>query len=311
MEKYTQFRDKSTGISPFLPISRNNINVIGKSTDSKNILTNTVNLIFKSSLFTLRIIIITPFVLLSIILSFTLGYSNYFLKSLNRFILILSGLHSLEYSVQNLKLRNVSAQNFPKKNEMYFLNFSNPLDFLILSIISNTEFIILIPNSKGQLEEFNSFLKFVSKALCGFNDDIKGDPIKYKNLQDKTIYIFGEGTTSNGKSILPFSINQEQFNEFIFNLNNVSKINSLGIRISPTLTTPLETPLAVYIWRILSNWSFNYKVRLNLVDEKKPFETNLTKIRSSLGNNGKIKVLGNELTYMQKIQFIKSYKGPK
>lgn len=318
MERYTQFRDKATGISPFLPVLHTS--VIGGSDSGVGNLIKTIKLdvIVSVVLFTVRSTLAIPLLVVSSVLSCILGKSSVVVVVLNRIILFIMGLTSYELTIQNLKAKNLNRSSFyPKKNDVFFVNFTSPLDIALLSLISNDEFVILIPNSQGNLEQIHSSWKFIKLSLCGHQQQQLGGgikPLDYRTLQNKIIYIFPEGTTSNGKAILPFLLQQSKFQDFMNGLSqggkNTYKIRTLGIKLYPsTLVTPLNYSIGSYIYKLLSTVSFSAKLRINIPNELDLGETDLVKLRSSFTNNGKFKLVSSELGVDSKVKFLESYVG--
>lgn len=299
MERYTQFRDKATGISPFLPVLQTNVIGVNKRDDLLKTLKLDVALSFL--IFIVKLVFVIPILILCLI---TLGQVHY----LNRCLLFVMGLYSYELSIQNLKSRtNISKNFYPSKNEVFLVNFTSPLDLCVLKLISNDDFVILIPNSKGDLVEI-SYLEFIQQSLKGDVLD-KIEKIDYNKITNKIIYIFPEGTTSNGKAILPFLLTQDSLNNFISNFNPL-KIKTLGIKLYPsTLTTPLNYSIQSYLYKLLTLLSFEIKIRINSPNELDSKDSNLLKLRNSFTNNGKFKLISNELDFNKKQKFIESYVG--
>lgn len=311
MERYTQWRDKATGISPFLPVLHTNVIGVSETPIGNLIKTAKLDVLFSIVLFTVKAVLVAPFVILSFVLSLFLGKSK--IASLNRFILFITGLTSYELTIQNLKAKNLNKSFYPKRGDVFLVNYSSPLDFFLLSILSNDEFVILVPNAKGQLQLVTSW-GFIQKSLSGYEQDEGANyKIDFGNLQNKIIYIFPEGTTSNGKAILPFPLNQTIFDDFISKLNEdkkTHKIRTIGIKLYPsTLVTPLQYSSFGYIYKVLTLLSYSAKIRINIPNELDAQDTNLDKIRQSFTSNGKFKLVTPELNIDAKIKFIENYVG--
>jgi len=318
MERYTQWRDRGTGISPFAPILQTrNIIEINESIILKFIRKFKLDKIILMILFIIKVIIISPFLIISLILNKIIGLEN--MICFNRFIMFLTGLISIEFKIENIKKHERITKNFyPSFNEIFFMNFTSPLDFIIMCLISQNEFVILLPNEKGELIQLSS-IEFIKKSYLSYDlvDNI-GEKINFKNLEKKIIYIFAEGTTSNGKSILPFSLNQESFNLFIENFEKITlgktkgnyKINTISVKLYPSsLVTPINISILKWIYKLLTNWRYDIKLKINLPNELNSKEKNLIKIRNSFTNNGKFKLISNDLNIESKKKFIENYVG--
>lgn len=314
MEKYSQFRDKATGIAPFWPITQS-ASFLLSTNDNASPVSTALNFIVKHILLVIRVAVLTPLTILSFILSSSLGLTNGLVQSLNKLVLLVLGILSTEFTVENVKTRNVTKAHYPSRTQLFFVNFSNPLDIFILSTIANDDFVCLIPSLRTPFKfKKVTVSEFIKVSISGVSSTSWEESTKHdlKEFKNKTILIFAEGTTSNGKSILKFPFTQSQFNQFFQDLTvtndiKITKINSLGIKITPgKLTTPLEVSLIAYVYRLLTNVSgISYKVRLNVVNELNPLELDLNKIRNSFTNNGKFKLV--ELGHSEKAEFIKKY----
>lgn len=302
MERYTQFRDKATGISPFMPVTQSSVVGVSDSALQQFLKTSKLDKIGSFIFFVIKFIISTPIGLLSVLFSNILGYS--LVKPLSSLYLTLVGV-KFEVSIENLKSRQVNSKFYPSKNELYFINFTGPLDLVSLIYLSNDEFVSLIPNKVGILKSFNKY-EFLLKSL-GF--EIEGSELNYKSLQEKIVYVFAEGTTSNGKAILPFALKQETFNGLLKNLK-INKIKSIGIKTVPsTLVTPLKSDKFEYYYKLMINFQINLKLRINNINELNPVEDSLIKIRNSFVSNGKFKLVSEEFTVCTKQEFIKTFKN--
>jgi hypothetical protein len=312
MERYTQFRDKATGISPFIPVTQTNVIGVSDSSLQQFIKTSKLDQVGGFLLFLVRVVFALPFILISVLVSNMIGFSK--TVALNRFILFIFGLNGYELSIENLKTKKLNrAQFYPSKGEIYFVNFSSPLDVLLLSIVANDEFVLLIPDKSGELQQVSKS-GLISKSVAGLDvSNASQHPLEYKILKGKIIFIFAEGTTSNGKSILPFLLTQEKFNSFLSKLNDssivINKITSIGMKHYPsTLVTPLGSTPFKFFYKVLTSFSFNSKLRINTVNEVNPLENSLVKIRNSFTNNGKFKLISEEFNIDMKSKFISTYR---
>ncbi|CCH42818.1 hypothetical protein BN7_2363 [Wickerhamomyces ciferrii] len=310
MERYTQWRDKSTGISPFLPILQSNVLGYNESSIGKIIKNFKIDLVGSFILVLIKVVVILPLLLLSLVIGGIIGHGQ--IWWLNRLILSISGLTSYELTIQNLKSKNLNKSFYPSKGDVFLCNFSSPLDLITLYLISNDDFVILLPNTKGGLS-IQSISQFLKKSISGVLLDEIDSLIDYKQLENKIIYIFPEGTTSNGKSILPFKLNQTYFNEFINNLQSdkkTHKIRTLGLKYYPsTLVTPISYSSWSFLFKILSQLTYNVKARINFPNQLNSIDTDLNKLRLSFTNNGKFKLVSDELDINSKKAFIENYIG--
>ncbi|KAH3688473.1 hypothetical protein WICPIJ_000536 [Wickerhamomyces pijperi] len=308
MEKYSQFRDKATGIAPFWPNSQTSSSFLS-STNEPTALTAIIEFILKHVTLVIKSVVLLPLCLLSLLFTGSLGFTNPITQSLNGLLLVAIGLTSTEYTVENIKTRNINKKvHFPVKGDLLFVNFSTPLDLFVLSTLCNDPFVCLIPTSKGHFKKV-SVLEFFHLGLSEGSTTEFGSDFTTAELKGKIIFIFAEGTTSNGKSILPFSLSQAQFTQFYNELTQsnikISKINTVGMKLTPSyFTTPLHVSSFQYVYRLLTCLTtMNFKIRLNTVNELKPLELDLPKIRKSFTNSGKFKLVS--LGISEKKEFVK------
>lgn len=288
MEKYTKFSDKATGISPFMPIPNNN----GSRSPALIPLKVLVSIA--------RTIGSLPFLILLALIPIN-GIQSLLLRA----VLFICGLLSYEVNIQGVKRAKDTTGFLPVKNEVYFVNFTSMMDYFILWLISKDSFVVLIPDVSGKLTKFNT-LSFISRALCG-DDSITGSEFTFNELTNKIVYIFPEGTTSNGKSIVPFTLTETQWKSFYTDLcqdKKTHKIKTIFLKLYPShLTTPLNLNTLQYLYRLLSEPSINYKIRINFVEDQ-----TLLKVKNAFAYNGKAKILqGVDLN--SKKEFAKVFRG--
>jgi 1-acylglycerol-3-phosphate O-acyltransferase len=195
MEKFNDWRDKGTGIHPFLyPLG------VKPS-------------IFKTICGSFLAIVKLTFIVLLVPIWYLLQQiSKVFLieaivGTLHRFwswtfgrlVLFLLGFHHI----------NVQSRNRPivKKWKLFIANHSSYLDFLILDVLYQPTFIVVSEKGVAPVSLWN----VGSSSLLPIPFD--SFMSKY-HAKGKPVIIFPEGTTSNGRSILEF---QPIFSNEIFN----------------------------------------------------------------------------------------------
>lgn len=215
MEKYSAWRDEGTGIPPFLP---------ERNTADLNIIRIIICWI-KYLIVTLAGVVLIPF----------MGLGGF-----NR--LRTCVLYSIDGDVQvdGLKRRQVRKnEHYPKKDGVYACNAISPFDATLLeSVIGNQTCNFMIPR-EGELYSLtaNEWFQFgLDGGLSWRNAKKIADVETF--CQGKVNFVFVEGTTSNGKSILPFEINSSMLEDLVTKCGG--SIQTVTLKINSKLTTPLK-----------------------------------------------------------------------
>lgn len=312
MEKYGEYRDSGTGIAPFLPI------VLSASAKG-----GVTTKIFRYAKLVVKLIIALP-----VLLVYQFIPLQMFLNVLFK---ILIGF-STNVQVEGIKKTKIEVQrDYPQKNQIYYCNYTNPLDYWCLSQISRgNKFVVLVAHSKNQVIEFNdnswwtfALFTLVTTGILPPRATGKGrgfqivqlDKSLAQKYKDKIVYCFPEGTTSNGKSILPFELDCKNLENHV----KFNTVNTISMRISPShLVTPLpyeDMDSTKYWWKLLlfssdgnglgsggsSGVECKYKIS---------HKVNSSDVRIKLNNDDKYKLIGQSLKKDKKAKFIKVYKGP-
>ncbi|ODV61816.1 lysophosphatidic acid acyltransferase LOA1 ASCRUDRAFT_138375 [Ascoidea rubescens DSM 1968] len=343
MEKYSNWRDKGTGIAPFIPIINSNELFYYENNQAYYYLIKLFQFINFSIKFPLFILLNLTYLIIVFPLSIVLNINNYsqyyilnfnfnFLFSSNFCFFFSTNFQNLiairinDYNKKTIYLNGSSIlnQNLPAKNKKYLVNLTNPLDFIILFLITkikdNQKIIYLFnvndkPDGEGYLVELSLFESILYSIANPLSYKIKNkDMIRFNDLsnkfKDKVIFIFPEGTTSNGKSILSFNNLFNNADE-----NQLEKLNIISVKIIPNyLTTPIPVDKFFYLYSLLSNLSsikFNIKI-LNVnhyIDASDSSgKRNLEEeVRKLFCNDGKIRFVSNELNLNSKKKFLVKY----
>ena len=212
MEKFSTWRDKATGISPFMPqpfpISQKKPGKTSKTSTSTsfNFKFNFTNGFNKFILIIIRLpIFILKFPLFAITsilysitgLRFLLSFTFYFLF----------GFQPIDFTVDGIKRSQVSKlEPFrPQRGDLIVTNYISPLDGFIMSLLTKgSSVVILIPDKNGILYKYtpwtlvNHCFGQVQGEIVGSNDELS------KLRKRNAIFLLLEGTTSNNTAILPF-----------------------------------------------------------------------------------------------------------
>ncbi|KAK6501687.1 hypothetical protein TWF481_009513 [Arthrobotrys musiformis] len=263
MEKYSQYRDRGTGIAPFIPITTQ---------------TSALHLPLAAVLFALR----AP-VLLTISLSYFLflqfmPLGSLFQKGILWICMLVAGVFWVDLQVEGVKRGTLSRHpdKLPSPGSIIASTFTSPLDALYLSATFDP--IFLVPSFDTpyvfQLSLLQTILYTFSPPT---SKPYSTKPTTISEVLSKNphriIVIFPEGTTSNGRALLRFSPALDTFaTQYKQSRENghasdvgipKNKIFPISLRYLPAnTTTPLPGSYGVFLWRLLSQPSHNIKVRI-------------------------------------------------
>lgn len=187
MEKYSTWRDKGTGIAPFIPLS------FPKSAVSKYVIDPLLIAVkFPLFVFLYWFSVIAPKTCVNAIFTLLFGFST---------DILVEGVR---------KLNKVEiAKAVPEKNTMVIANFASPLDIFVIYLTSNVSSlnsvlaILPIDNALYMLTPwqlawfcFKPINHKYGTRLTSQNEDV---------LKNKLVVVFPEGTASNNRALLSFS----------------------------------------------------------------------------------------------------------
>lgn len=242
MEKFSNWRDKGTGISPFMPVP------VPRSTGSITWL-----------IFLLRLPVL--FLIVPLYVVFPIQLVAKFLA------LVVLGFNRYDFSVEGIRRSRTDEieRQRPAVGDFVITNYTSPLDGLFLAGLSDTfwyNIVLLVPDVNGKLYEYSIWSFFwltLSKDIGKPMLTVEADYVKYKN---KLVFVFAEGTPSNNKALLSFvpkiaSVPAELGFHF----------KSLALRLSPSyLTTPIPVVGPVqYLYLVLSHYDQNSYIRAKLI----------------------------------------------
>ncbi|EJS41280.1 vps66p [Saccharomyces arboricola H-6] len=291
MEKYTNWRDNGTGIAPFLP------NTIRKP--------SSLMTAYSMFILTVKAVVVLPLIivyiltnnngLLGLILKFTFSWKE-------------------EVSIQGVKKRDVNkSKHYPLKGKLYICNCTSPLDALTTALLAQGPVSLLVPSN--DIVYSVSVRKFVDFILSGGLDiKLYGHKITELSKLSSTVnFMFAEGTSSNGKSILPFSITGKKLKEFIdpslatmnpaMAKNKKIELQTIQIRTNKTAITTLPISNMEYLSRLL-NKGVHVKCKIN---EPQVVSDDLEEMRIALNGGDKYKLVSRKLDIQSKKQFVKEF----
>ncbi|KAK6463212.1 putative vacuolar sorting protein [Scheffersomyces coipomensis] len=312
MEKFSTWRDKGTGISPFMPNEfplQQQIQFQKQQRSKISYIQTQIKIfglyILKSILFSIKFPI---FIISSLI------YYLFPIKVVLKFILlVLFSFNNVNVSVDGVKRTKTDQilQNQPNLGDIIIINYISPLDGLIIHLISNVYhwkvIKLYIPDSIGRLHQY-SIWEFINFS---FNSKQKGKLIDEKDLSKLDLstsinFFLLEGTASNNKAILPFIITPQIVNL----LNQTSQpIKSIIVKFQPnyyTLPIPNLYSKVYYLFEILSNLSSSNFIKVKIYNINNERKDVINKVKQSFQENN-LSIISDNLDIDEKSKFIHYY----
>lgn len=257
MEKFSQFRDRGSGISPFIPHSS------PSSTPGK---------LLHLTLFVFRL----PFLLSYVAFYFLLAQHIPFLpQALNKLLvwalLAIPQIWWGDLQLDGVKRGSLSQQppgRMPSAPPASVIaaSFTSPVDAVYLAAVFDPIFTISYPRSRkvSKVGLWGAIWHALSPSQLRAGppsaDDTPGglttlDAILAEN-PGRVVVVFPECATTNGQGILPFSPS-------LLTAPAEAKIFPVSIRYaSPAITTPVPGAWASFLWRLLSRPTHVMRIRI-------------------------------------------------
>ncbi|KAL9633333.1 MAG: hypothetical protein Q9164_004764 [Protoblastenia rupestris] len=248
MEKYSQYRDRGSGIAPFFPISTQS---------------STLYLPFHIFLILLRLPI-----LLSVTLSYFFVLQWLPIGSLGKkaslwLILGTPGVWWIDLQIDGVKKGSLAKHHkarLPQPGSIIACSHTSPLDALYLAAIFDPVFTASYPSTR-QVERISLF-----HAILRALQQPQTDPPRNAKLTDlktliqqhphRAIVVFPECTTTNGRGTLAFSSS-------LLTTPPGVKIFPISLRYTaPDITTPIPGSYITFLWNLLSKPSHCIRVRI-------------------------------------------------
>lgn len=248
MEKYSQFRDRGSGIAPFFPVSSHPAGIY--------LPVHIFLFLFKLPFFVT--VSTTYFLFLQ---WFPLG--SLFKKAFLWMILGIPGIWWIDLQIDGVKKGSLAKKHegrVPEPGTIIASSFTSPIDSLYLAAIFDPIFTVSYPHTRQV--EYISLFGAIFRALSKPNEYPPMDA-KMTDLQTlvtehptRVIVVFPECTTTNGKGILPFSPS-------LLTTPSGTKIFPVNLRYSPPdITTPLPGQYWAFLWNLLSQPTHCIRVRI-------------------------------------------------
>ncbi|AQZ10878.1 LOA1 (YPR139C) [Zygosaccharomyces parabailii] len=282
MEKYTRWRDKGTGIAPFLPPTVSNL---GFGT-----------LLFQTAVFSLKVILLLP-------LFVTYGISHS--KAILSWILSFLFSWKTDIIVQGVKRRDSDrSRHYPQKGKLYLCNSTSPLDAFVLEMMAQGPSCFLVPQDNVVYKMDKS--QYFSFALDGsLNAKRFGREVgSIKQLKSTVNFMFAEGTCSNGKSVLPFALDNAHLLDFLQlpETDRSATLQTIRLKINGSLVTPLKVNRFKY-YSTMYTRGVHFKIKINEAQKLIPLEG----LRASLNDDNRFKLVSKTLNVESKRKFVQEY----
>ncbi|CZT08369.1 probable vacuolar protein sorting protein Vps66 [Rhynchosporium agropyri] len=248
MEKYSQFRDRGSGIAPFFPVS---------STPA-GIYFPVYLFLF---LFRLPFFITVATTYFLFLQWFPLG--SLFKKAILWMMLGIPGIWWIDLQIDGVKKGSLAQKHqgrVPQPADIIASSFTSPIDSLYLAAIFDPIFTVSYPHTRQV--QYISLFDAIFRALSPPQEhppngarmtDLKTLVAEHPK---RVIVVFPECTTTNGKGILPFSPS-------LLLAPATTKIFPISLRYTtPDITTPIPRQYWAFIWNLLSQPTHCIRVRI-------------------------------------------------
>ncbi|KAI8961523.1 hypothetical protein F5Y11DRAFT_225523 [Daldinia sp. FL1419] len=253
MEKYSQFRDRGSGISPFIP----------SSTPS-----STLSSLLHAGLFLFRLPLFLSYSALFFL--FLDNLPSFLVPQIIRKLLLwmflgIPGIWWVDLQLDGVKRGSLSQQpssRFPGNTNRSIIaaQFTSPIDALYLAAIFDPIFTISFPNTRKVQR-----VSLLRAILLALSPPVSSPPSP-KNLTTlralveqyphRVVAVFPEMSTTNGKGILPFSPS-------LLSAPANAQIFPVSIRYTPPdITTPVPGAYVSFLWKLLSRPTHLIRVRI-------------------------------------------------
>ncbi|KAF5137013.1 putative lysophosphatidic acid:oleoyl-CoA acyltransferase [Metarhizium anisopliae] len=268
MEKYSQFRDRATGISPFLPVTTP---------------LSIVSLATHAVLFIFRLPFFIAYAVSYFVLFHHLPLPVVARKMALWGLMAIPGIWWVDLQLDGVKRGTLSGQplhRFPHPGSIIAANFTSPIDAVYLAAIFDPIFTVSYPGERRvqHISLFGAIMQALSPVKMTPPANVKLVQIEdlLKAYPDRVIAVFPECGTSNGKAILPLSPS-------LVDAPSDVAIFPVSLRYTPAdVTTPLPGLWLGFLWNLLSRPTICIRVRI----AESQMNTAATKNSNANASNG-------------------------
>lgn len=249
MEKYSQYRDRGSGIAPFLPHTTP---------------TSTIALPWHLFLFVFKLPFFAALTVSYFLLLQFLPLGILFRKAILWAILGLPGIWWIDLQVDGVKRGALGSERgkerLPRGGDVIASSFTSPIDALYLAAIFDPIFTVSYPHTR-QVRQI-SLVKAMLRALSAPETQppagakLVSIQTLLKRNPKRIVVVFPECSTTNGRGILPLS-------PALLSVTPSTKIFPLNMRYTPAdITTPIPGQYFGFIWNLLSQQTHCIRVRI-------------------------------------------------
>ncbi|KAI9757153.1 MAG: hypothetical protein M1815_001994 [Lichina confinis] len=248
MEKYSQFRDRGSGIAPFLPIPRQS---------------SRAHLPALAFLFVLRLPIFVAAILGYFVLLQWVPMGSLAKKAFLWMILGVPGVWWIDLQIDGVKRGSLAKQHalrLPQPSDVIACSFTSPIDALYLAAIFDPIFTVSFPHSQ-QVRRISLFGAIMQAFRRPREQPTPGmQMVDLRTLIEanptRVVVVFPEATTTNGRGILTLSPS-------LLSAPSGAKIFPVSLRYTPPdVTTPIPHSYWVFLWNLLSEPTHCIRVRI-------------------------------------------------
>lgn len=246
MEKFTQFRDRGSGIAPFLPIPGRpffNLWLPG-------------NLL----LFFLRLPVIVFLLGFYLLVLQWVPIGSWAKKPVLGLIMIMSTIWWSDINVDGVKKGKLANDRLAGPGEVVVCTFTSPMDALTLEFIYNPIFTASYPNTR-KVEQI-SLLQAILRAFASpqttppANAQLVEISLLQRTYPERTIVTFPECTTTNGRGILPLS-------PCLLSAKRDTRIFPVILTYTPAdIVTPVPGSYFAFVWALMSTFKHSLRIRV-------------------------------------------------
>ncbi|KAL2109983.1 hypothetical protein VUR80DRAFT_1738 [Thermomyces stellatus] len=248
MEKFTQFRDRGSGIAPFIPVTTE---------------TSLVSKLLHTALFFFRLPILLSYATVYFLFLEYLPLPAALRKLLLWGFMCIPGIWWVDLQLDGVRRGHLSEQppnRIPHARSVIAANFTSPIDAIYLAAIFDPVFTVSYPRSRllRQVSLFQAIIHALSPPALTPPPGARLTDIETllaKNPK-RAIAVFPECSTTNGKAILPPSPS-------LLTTPAETQIFPVSIRYSPAdVTTPVPSRWFSFLWTLLSKPTICVRVRI-------------------------------------------------
>ncbi|KAL8727870.1 MAG: hypothetical protein Q9166_005747 [cf. Caloplaca sp. 2 TL-2023] len=248
MEKYSQFRDRASGIAPFFPIP----------TESAGIYYPFHLFLFFVRLPLLLAAIITNFLFLQWLPIGSLGK-----KASLWLILGVPGIWWIDLQIDGVKKGSLAqhhSRRVPQPSSIIACSSTSPIDALYLAAIFDPIFTASYPSTRlvQSISLFQAVLNAFSRPRYQHPSSARLVDLEtlVRRYPNRVIAVFPECTTTNGRGILSLS-------ESLLTAPRTSNIFPINLRYTPAdITTPVPSSYSTFLWNLCSQPTHCIRVRI-------------------------------------------------